>query len=643
MFSYISGDLIKELRKRKGWQQSYLQELSERPENLLATLSRIENQHQQPTNETMSNVLSLLGMPMERFFCPHLENNAQDADALRDRLLYYLDAYDGDMKTRAEISNLINQLEKSFDMDSLINQQFVLSCKAILCEMNRDYDEAIILIHQGLNITFPDFDDQNFDSGVLLFEESSLLHTLALVYLNTDRKNEAVKLLYRIYEGITNAPQNTLESEKRLLKIAKTLTFCLFDDKNYTEALKIIEKGLNTAIHRNMGLYVPEFTHQKALCLLHIGNQEEGTLFLKYAYFSCVQLGMKKKMAKISEDACRFSITIKTWDVDSVSAIRPAELIKQQNGYKATGDNIGTVIRQLREHMGLKPKEIYSGLCSKSNYSRLESGQYKTASYFLLQSIFQRLGHEIDLYFTALLSKEDMEDLRLYIEIQVNLAVNKYEETQALLNELKKRRFAKQDYGKQFIAMTEVMLSPGVEGDYTQEMRNMLIEALQLTIPDFVENKINSYRLTTNELACISNILIYYRQTEQYDKSEALYEQVIKNLQNNCVNNRRIQDYYVMIVYNFAYQLIYMKMFEDAISLLKEAEGFAVRSGRFTALSGIAYFMGMCLSNIGQIEESKPYYAIAYYCNGLIGNTNRQSEVLASAKEDVGMEFEEKC
>ena len=640
MLSYISGDLIKELRKRKGWQQSYLQKLSGRSEYLLATLSRIENQHQQPTNETMSNVLNLLGMPMERFFCSHSENNTPDVDALRDRLLYYLDAYDGDMKTRAEINNLINQLEKNFDMDSLINQQFVLSSRAILCEMNRDYNEATMLVKQGLDISFPEFDEQNFDSGVLLFEESSLLHTLALVYLNTDRKDEAIKLLYRIYDGISNAPQNTLESEKRLLKIAKTLTFCLLDDKNYTEALKIIEKGLNTAIHRNMGLHVPVFAHQKALCLLHMGNKDEGALFLKYAYFSCVHFGMKKKMDEILEDACKFGITIKTWDADSISTARPAELIKQHSGYKAVGDNIGIVIRQLREHMGLKPKEIYSGLCSKSNYSNIENGHYKTTSYFLLQSIFQRLGHEIDLYFTALLSKEDMDDSRLYYEIQVNLAVNKYEETQALLNELKKRKFAKQDYGKQFIAMTEAMLSPGVEGDYTQKMRNMLMDALQLTIPDFDENKINSYRLTTNELACISNILIYYRQTKQYDKSKILYEQIIKNLQDNCVNNRRIQDYYIMIVSNFAYHLIFTEMFADAISLLKEAEGFVVRSGRFTALSGIAYFMGLCLSNIGKLEESKPYYAIAYYCNGLIGNANRQSEVVASAKEDVGMEFE---
>ena len=181
MPSLSSGDLIRELRIRKGWQQKRLLEKS--GIEAAFTLSRIENRHQKPKIETFRSIMEDLAMPVDQLFCPYLVNQTMDVYILRDQLINYLDNGEDDPAARQEAKSVIVQLENTDGFHTGINLQFLLSCKARLYEMEGENPTVIYkLIKEGMTITYPEFDEKKFKGEVLILEEIELLHTLALTY-----------------------------------------------------------------------------------------------------------------------------------------------------------------------------------------------------------------------------------------------------------------------------------------------------------------------------------------------------------------------------------------------------------------------------------------------------------------------------
>jgi hypothetical protein len=84
---------------------------------------------------------------------------------------------------------------------------------------------------------------------------------------------------------------------------------------------------------------------------------------------------------------------------------------------------------------------------------------------------------------------------------------------------------------------------------------------------------------------------------------------------------------------------MHMERYEDALPLLREAEGLAIRRGQFTELPKITYTIAQCMVHTHNTKEAKPYFAIAYYGSGLTGNKYIQDLAATSAKKEVGLEF----
>ena len=105
----LSGELIKEVRRRKGWQQAYLQKKAGGDSNILVTLSRVEGMNQQPNQHTTEYFLSLLDMPVEQFFAPYLSNQNPEQCA---QLLSYLDLAEEDNSALQVASSLFFPIKR---------------------------------------------------------------------------------------------------------------------------------------------------------------------------------------------------------------------------------------------------------------------------------------------------------------------------------------------------------------------------------------------------------------------------------------------------------------------------------------------------------------------------------------------------
>ncbi|MCL2188888.1 MAG: helix-turn-helix transcriptional regulator [Defluviitaleaceae bacterium] len=558
MAIFVTGELVKSLRKRKGLQQSYMQKMSQNPKDLLVTLSRVENQKQQPSKETLTDFLDLLDMPYERVYCP--------------------------------------------EEDVLLTQQRALSSQAGEAAAAGKYEEALALSNEGLLLTFPEFDEATSTDDVLMFEEAALLHTRAKVYLHTNRRADALLLLNRIYAGLVQSLQTSPENHTKIPPIALTLAGELMQDGAHEQALEIINFGLRAAISHNMANLVPDFTQLKTQCLSNLGKKDEAALFEKYAQYTAEMV----------------SSTVKNYSAPTLP-FKGADNI-----------NIGKVIHHLRKQAGLSPKAIYGGLCTRDNYYKLEQGQYKNANHYLLASIFQRLGQDLSGYFTAFLSQEDMDDLVLSIEIIRKIAVENLAEAAELQEVLKTRKFAKTNYGKQFITMNEGIFLD-TNNHYEEVSYNLFMEGLRLTLPHFDETKADTYRLTVGEVMLITQILMYLQQNKHYERAINLYAKMINNIRS--INNRRVQDYYPLLLENLAALYNELERFDEALAMLKEAEAQEKAKGKFMTISAIAFHIAENLAQTNQKEEAKQYYTRAYYAAGLVGNAYVQGEAVKSAEK----------
>jgi len=254
MSSVISGNLVKEARIRKKWQQQHV--LYNLPYED-ARLSRVENAHLAPRSDTFRSFMDAMYMPVEPLFCPYLENQTMDVFTIRAKILILLD--DPTEEGCGEVEMSLRELENRGGFEGGINRQFILSCQAQVNEFRRtNPDELVAIIKEGIALTYEEFDESDFDGDMLIFEESNLLHTLANTYQRQGKSSTAIPLLYRIHEGISRLPEDDREKEKKLAPLLLTLTNFLIQEKKYSKALESCLKGNTASIKRNKGKYTPE-------------------------------------------------------------------------------------------------------------------------------------------------------------------------------------------------------------------------------------------------------------------------------------------------------------------------------------------------------------------------------------------------
>ena len=135
MPSYVSGDLIREVRKRKRWTQSQVlcnDALTD------ANLSRVERKKQKPNTESFNKLMETMEMPVENFFCPFLENQTPELLQMRETALYYLSFVHEQPLFAQRMADLLLQMEKTGHFSEGINKQFRLFCKAALLDYHRE-------------------------------------------------------------------------------------------------------------------------------------------------------------------------------------------------------------------------------------------------------------------------------------------------------------------------------------------------------------------------------------------------------------------------------------------------------------------------------------------------------------------------
>ena len=675
--TYLSGELIREIRKRKGLRQAYILGNDAELANSSVTISRIENLRQNPTKNTLTTLLSVVDMPYEQFFCPYMEDQAAEAFILRQQARYYLDRADGDEQVQATAQELIRRLESSLDFDSIVNKQLWISLKTRLDVIKGDAgNETLRLINEGLRLTYKEFDEDSFDGDVLIFYECDLL--LNLVRYRADRGDldDAITILTCVLNGYSKQPVSEQYKDQTLSIIHNTLTDLFLRKGDYTAALDSSERAMDVAVRESKQSQLAHSIYLRAVALFRAKDRtdlslevmddgqrhsaaEKSEALLRQAYFAFANLrmeAMQKRVAKTAQSL--FGTVFDTYGIETLVYDAPDNIQSYEYGSSLSVNDIGKLIRQFRLFAGLKPADIYRGICSRSFYSRLETGQRSGVSIFLLEALFERLGRDPDLYLNSFSSVSEFKEKGLRDLYENQLSMGNVDGAEETLKNLVDIADHSDGLRLQWLLFAKAIMRD-VRREVDEEHLRLLNEAIRVTIPDYREDRISSLRLTHYESCIINAIAKNYtvidqnaiadqlqqldsgdwpENTEWLARSVSVYERLRESIRKSYIDESTKVRFYNTLVYNLALKLDNMRRHEEALVYADECELLSRRYGVFSMLNSIVNVKAIILSNLERDDDAIPYAAMAYY-SGSLTNSEKTMDVTMEFAEYLGISF----
>ena len=279
------------------------------------------------------------------------------------------------------------------------------------------------------------------------------------------------------------------------------------------------------------------------------------------------------------------------------------------------------LIQQRRKDLGWTQEYTSEGICEQFTLSRIETGD-QNPSYKTARALLEKLGLPEARYY-ALLSDEELELENLQTKVKAQVIrfshatpeekLQERQKAQKLLDFLRDKAAEDDRLTRQFIIGMTVILGK-LEGPYSpEEQREMLTEAIRLTIPRFDFSNLGNFFLTKDEIQLISQLAISYTKDRQPDKAFSLYRQLLVQLQNQNQPLKQYVPQLTMVAFNFALALNKEGRWEESAEIAQTGRQASVEYGHYQFLPGLLALLANCHAHLGHREESRECYFRACY------------------------------
>ena len=628
----MSNEILLELRKRKSLRQKDVIRMLDSGHDTHdalteLTILRSENLHQKLRTENFNIVMDVLELPVDNFFYPCLDNQTISLLQHQSALMHYMRYANEDEDHRKKAIEIINSLKKSDLFFQGINYQFLVSQEIILKEIFGESPSKLReMLFDGLSVTYPEVKKGQFTGDVLIFEEASLFHSLALTYKREGNTKHAIKLLHDILTGLVLLPQDDKVKERMLAPMLITLAKCYIAENNFSEAMKACDDGYRVTIKRNNGRYAPDFAELRAECYAHIGEPEKTSPLLTQAYAGYYLLRRYSKAGSLQLNAMnKWGINIQTHGMENVRPPMPEPHFSYGKPIKC--GSIGELFANLRYEAGLTLQELCEGICTSGTLSKIENGSMP-GNVYNLEAIMERLGRDIDKYFHTFLHYDEYPIKQLRNEVW-SLSVNlKYEEMEKKLNELKEAKSHKKGVGLQFVKLMEARLY-GVKNGHGEGHIAKLHEVLTTMRKKFDIGMTARTRLGKWDIMALNQMAGSLCESGNLSKGLRLFEDLKESIDCYYVDESEKMLMYTTILYNYSKYLGLVGRYHESIDVANMGADLDAKHGKLNRMPRFAVNKACAMLDTGNKEESLPHFAQAYYGSTLLG---RQGDVKAITK-----------
>lgn len=304
------------------------------------------------------------------------------------------------------------------------------------------------------------------------------------------------------------------------------------------------------------------------------------------------------------------------------------------------GYNIGYYIRRIRKERGICQEVLYEGLCSRSTLHRIESGEQQPGL-FVASQLLQRLGLD-ESSFLLPLGPQDFEISNLQKEIISLNAQSRFAEALEKIARLETLVVPQDKLAQQFILRAKALAGYECDGkrcpyDYPTQ-RQMLMQALDMTHPNFDLEKIERCLLSIEDMKSLNQIAITYSETGERRFAIRIYEQLMRYPRNRLFNNEALLAVTPMLCYNFSRLLGRERRYEEKLEVAQYGYEICIKYNRMQLMGKLLLNMGCALHELGRDEESKKYLIDSYDVSRILKNEKSCELVRQYIKETFDLE-----
>lgn len=296
---------------------------------------------------------------------------------------------------------------------------------------------------------------------------------------------------------------------------------------------------------------------------------------------------------------------------------------------------LGFIIRNRREELGLTQEDLADGICSEPTLSRIENGErLPTKNHY--EMLMQRLGYStmsLDFYadrYAFLIHELKFKIRQAYVAEKYLLAKKCLEELEQELNEPTK-------IDTQFVILYQTLLSQSQLS--ISEKLYRFEEALQLTCPKYKGNSIPRV-LSYEEIILLNNIAICYSATGNHEQAIFMLNAVKDYYERHIVFSEEALRTQPMILYNLSKFLGLAGKYDECIEVCDLGIRIARVTGRCPMLGETLYNRAWALirrNHIGDRDAAKRTLKQAIYFSEAM-EAQQTTEIMRKLYMDTFME-----
>lgn len=288
MNEFKLGTYIKKRREELGMSQEEL------CEGLCAvsSLSRIENNQQDPSRNLTKSLLERLGLPMDRFLALWDQKGISVGALMReigDDMIRFERTPENDRPgVRESIREKLMELENAVEPCSRSVRQFLLAQQAILGGSDGPYtpSEKLAMQLEAMRMTCPKFDPEDFRRGHYTLDETRLINQIALTYSQLGERKRAADMYDQLLKYIEKNHRELAGYAGQFCLVAHNYAITLGKEKRYADSIEIAERGRRLCISRGEYQFLPGFLAIQAACYYFLDKIEKSKDLYLHAYYT---------------------------------------------------------------------------------------------------------------------------------------------------------------------------------------------------------------------------------------------------------------------------------------------------------------------------------------------------------------------
>lgn len=249
--------------------------------------------------------------------------------------------------------------------------------------------------------------------------------------------------------------------------------------------------------------------------------------------------------------------------------------------------------------------------------------------------MLQRLGINED-QLAVLLGPKDFEISDLQKEIVALNSQREYEKAAEKIRRLEQLVEPTDKITQQFILRCKALAY--FPEDYPAS-RDLLLQALSLTLPDFDFDHISDYLLGIEEVKILNQIANSYSEAGDRRFAIHIYRQLFEDPRKQLLNTEAKVSLVIMLAYNYSRLLGLERRYEEEIEIATIGQQACIQYNKCRLLGGLLLNIAYAQHGLGQDSECKTNLIDSYYAYHLMHDETSCEVVQKYAKEILGIEL----